>query len=243
MRTVYDDVTKALASQRASGVIADTAIEQFLQTGEVSVIESAFNELDAQVGAWLQVGGSAMHGMSLALYQVYKIWDKLPTEFTGKWKYDFWEYAMARAKVTQSTARNLVNVAKVWLSGEVVIPNKPESFNPFKVNHSNLLLATSVAKKGMLDEEGWAKLSEPTTSWDDMRSSVHSVKNVGKKEKQKKMKPFFTIEENLLTFNKDGSKIPLGEINVPEVVDFGERNEHELFEEGIKQLRLLLKIG
>lgn len=217
MKTILDSVNQSLSTQRGESSIADRALQIWHDTQSPEAVVSAFEQLDAKVDEWMQVGILSAHGLSLALAQIQKIWDQIPPEKTSRWNYDFWEYARWRSNRSQSTVRNYITIARTFLSGETRLPNQPEKFDPWKVDQSTLLLAAHAAKTGKMDEKAWNTLASPDVTYTAMQEEISRLRQ-SREDRVPTDKPRFFIAENKrLCFIEDGVTITLGEL---EDVDF-----------------------
>jgi hypothetical protein len=135
----------------------------------------AFWTADHELEEWMSRTELAMHGAVLTLYQIFKLWDILDSEVTGKWEYDFWKYAKWRTNLEKKTVYAVLGVAKVFLSGEMDIPGKPDNFDPYRVKRGLLIIASHAARTGKLPPQGWAALQNPRTTVDEFRHLLAKV--------------------------------------------------------------------
>ena len=231
-RTIIDSVNQTLSTQRGENSVADRALQIWHDSQSPIPIVSAFEQLDARVDEWIQVGTLSAHGLSLALHQIQKIWDQIPSEITSKYNYDFWEYARWRTNKSQTTIANYINVARTFLSGEVELTGKPDNFDPYQVEQSTLLLAAHLAKAGKLDEKGWQILANPQTSYNQMQAEVARLR--GKRDKTEPAnKPRFYILDNRLVFTEDGVDVILGELEDVKNADESDKDKVPYIEHGL----------
>jgi len=145
-----------------------------------------------------QVQQESLAGMALAydLYLMHCYWNEFPTEWTGQWEYDFWEYGCQRTGKQKGTVQNYRRAGEAFGSGKYEIPEKvqlrgkngglileqddfgedPEPIEvpvePFSIPVSKLVLTTTKVKRGEMTEELWGMLANPQTTWADIHKKL-----------------------------------------------------------------------
>jgi hypothetical protein len=119
------------------------------------------------------------------LYYVRAGWDKLSSEVTAKYNYEFNEWARQYTHdgVIQSdtTIRNKIGVYRDWVASGSINPPKLSDgteIDPMKVKFSKLLFMRRKAKDGSLTEEAWEALADNSVSVSQLKAIANGHPDV-----------------------------------------------------------------
>ncbi|MDH5182493.1 MAG: hypothetical protein OEX12_01265 [Gammaproteobacteria bacterium] len=139
------------------------------------------NNLTKASQLWSAVGSWAESNTQKIVNAVATVWSELPAQVTSTYEGDLVQWAQTATQRSLSHVNNMLNVWETYYTAQYDY-DRPPNFDPDKVTPTKLLAASGAAKRGLLTEELWEDLIDPSITVAALKEELPSIRNRKGKE-------------------------------------------------------------